>query len=261
MNIVRKIAAATLAALAALPAVAQDGSAARALQDPLANISALITDNTVVFNQGANKDQTGYDFQLQPVYAIPTSFGLNFIPRAVVPIVGQPQADNSTNWGLGDVILQSFVSPKSDSSIKWGVGPQVSLKTRNEGRLGGPGWGAGLAGVVVATNTGDWSLAGIVNHLWAEDGFSVTTVNPVVYYNFPSGNGWFAAYNNNITYDWKADSGQQWTVPVGLTVGKALELGNGYGLELSVGGYRLAKSPTGAGDTQAKFGVSVVFPR
>lgn len=264
MQIVRQIASAALAACVALPVLAQEdagGSAARALQDPLANISALLTDNTVIFNQGPNKDRTGYDFQLQPVYSIPTDMGFNFVPRAVVPLLGQPQAGGSTTWGLGDIIVQGFVSPKSESSIKWGIGPQVSLKTRTDSGLTGPGWGAGLAGVIVATDTGNWSLAGIVNHLWGENGFSVTTLNPVVYYNFPNTNGWFAAYNNSIAYDWKAVGGQEWTVPVGVTIGKAIELNGGYGLELSLGGYRLVEAPTGAGDSQLKFGISVVFPR
>lgn len=37
---------------------------ARKLQDPLANIKALMTDNDVNFNTGDDDDQAGYGFQL-----------------------------------------------------------------------------------------------------------------------------------------------------------------------------------------------------
>ena len=42
---------------------------ARKLQDPLANIKAIMTDNTIGFNTGADEG-TSYGFQLQPIYAI-----------------------------------------------------------------------------------------------------------------------------------------------------------------------------------------------
>ena len=41
---------------------------ARSLQDPLANISATITDITFNFGMGGDDKNTGYDFQLQPVH-------------------------------------------------------------------------------------------------------------------------------------------------------------------------------------------------
>lgn len=69
-------------------ATAQDAAEmARMLQDPLANIKALMTDNDINFNAG--NDQTSYGFQLQPVCAV--SFdkaGFNLINRAVIPIIG-----------------------------------------------------------------------------------------------------------------------------------------------------------------------------
>ncbi|MEM8768916.1 MAG: hypothetical protein AAGE43_15830 [Pseudomonadota bacterium] len=39
---------------------------ARALQDPLANIRMLATDNTISFNSGLDDGSTNYKFQLQP---------------------------------------------------------------------------------------------------------------------------------------------------------------------------------------------------
>ena len=41
---------------------------ARKLQDPLANVSAFMTDNDIQFKSGKDGDTTSYSFQLQPVY-------------------------------------------------------------------------------------------------------------------------------------------------------------------------------------------------
>ena len=59
--------------LATLPAAgsAQDAAEmARKLQDPLANISAVMTDNDVLFKTGlGDEEETSYSFQIQPVHA------------------------------------------------------------------------------------------------------------------------------------------------------------------------------------------------
>lgn len=245
---------------------------ARSLQDPLANISAIITDNTFNLDMGSDEERTGYDFQIQPVHSLQTDRGFSIVPRGVIPIVGAPpesdfpflgdrrEPGDGTTWGLGDIVVQSFIAPKTEGSVKWGLGPQVSLRTRTDERVGGPGWGGGIAGVVVASK-GPWSFAGIANNLWGEDGFNTLSLMPMLYYNFESIPGAFVAYNNTIAYDWNASSGNQWTVPVGLHVGRAFTLGGGYGLELSLGGYKLAARPEGAAEWQVKLGISVVLPR
>ena len=60
--------------------------ALRNAQDPLADVRAIMTDNTIAF--GTSDDQTSYGFQVQPVYSIPTDAGFNFIARGIIPIVG-----------------------------------------------------------------------------------------------------------------------------------------------------------------------------
>ena len=154
---------------------------ARKLQDPLANISAVMTDNDIQFKTG--DDETSYSFQLQPVYAFDfPEQGFTFIPRALIPIIGaapestfpelgDPRpAGGSTTWGLSDIITQFFFAPKTATKWKWGVGPQISWKTRTDDKVGGPGWGSGLAGVVVGNLTEQLSFAGFLNQHWSFDG-------------------------------------------------------------------------------------------
>ncbi|MEH6552485.1 MAG: hypothetical protein V7744_21120 [Pseudomonadales bacterium] len=253
---------------------ADDASAAmaRALQDPLASIKMLATDNTIGFNAGDDEGETNYNFQIQPVYSIPRNAEAktNLIARAVVPIIGlepgvvqppivpEPVPDSGSHWGLGDTTLQLFVSPKSEGNWKWGVGPQVSLATHTSDRTAGPGWGLGVAGVLVGSFTEQISFAAIALHHVGEDDFETTAVQPMLYYNFKSVPGMALSYNNMISYNWQADSGNQWNVPLGLTLSRTWALSGG-GLDLGLGYYKLIEHPEGAPDAQIKFAISWVF--
>ena len=67
-----------------------DGAAemARKLQNPLANIKALMTDNVIGFDTGTDGG-TAYGFQLQPLYAFDMSDkGVTILPRGVFPVLG-----------------------------------------------------------------------------------------------------------------------------------------------------------------------------
>ena len=255
-------------------AIAQDGDAAaemaRKLQDPLASIKALMTDNTIAFD-GGEDDDTSYNFQLQPVVSIPNESRFNVIARAVVPIIGvepgvvlpatgpNPKPDTDDQWGLGDSFLQLFVSPRTDSSIKYGLGPQVSLKTRTGDRQAGPSWGAGLAAVVVG-GSGPWAYGGIVGQHWGEeDDFEVFTVQPFLWYNFESIPGLALGYSNTATYNWNGESDNKWNIPLGLTLGRTLVLSSGNGLDINIGGYKVVERPDNAPKWQLKFGISVLF--
>lgn len=242
---------------------------ARKAQDPLGNVKALMTDNTISFDGGPNED-TSYGFQLQPVYAVDNETRWNVILRGIVPVAGlepgvvvppigpEPRPPGGSTWGISDSIFQVFFSPKSTAAWKWGIGPQVSLKTSTSDRLDGAGWGAGIAGVVFG-GVGDFSLGVVAMQHWGEDDFEVATIQPIIMYNFPAKPGYYLGYNNSLTYNREATSGNKWQVPLGLTFGRTLLMGNGDGLDLSIGAYDLTKSPEGAHNWQLKFGISVFF--
>ena len=253
---------------------AQDDDAvremARKAQDPLADIKALMTDNTIGFNGGPG-DDTSYGFQLQPVYSIDNESNFNMIARGIVPIIGvdpgvvlppigpDPVPTSGNTWGIGDTILQYFFNPKTDAKWKWGVGPQVSLKTRTSSRQAGPGWGAGAAGIVFG-GVGNWGLGAIVMQHWGdEDDFSQASTQLIALYNFESIPGAYIGYNNLITYNWKASSGNELTLPIGLTIGKTFLVNGTDGLDLLIGAYKIVERPEGAPDWQLKFGISYFF--
>jgi hypothetical protein len=243
---------------------------AKALQDPLANVSMIGTDNAFNFKMGEPDSVTGYNFQIQPVYAF--SFEkFNFIPRAVIPILGVPSGGylpiiggprppgEDVKWGLSDMIVQTFFNIKSESAWKFGFGPQFSLKTRTDSLLAGPGWGGGF-GVVMVGGFGDLSTTLLVSQHWSFDGdFSVLTLQPMAFYNLPG-----AAtlhYNNSITYNAKAPSGEEWLVPLGAGLSKTFMVGGGHAIDVAVGAYANVVRPKGGASSQFKFGITWVIPR
>jgi len=265
---------AILLAMAAIPAAAQELSpeeeAARKASDPLGNVKALMTDNTIAFGAGPSGDDTSFGFQLQPVYAIPNTTSWNMIARAIVPIAGlepgvvappigsEPRPDTGSTWGLSDTVLQYFLSPKSKGAWKWGVGPQVTLRTRTNSRLAGPGWGGGVAGVLFG-GSGQWSYGAMAMQIWGQDDFSIFTLQPTVIYMLKALPGAYVGYNNAMTYDWNSGPYDALTMPLGLTVGKAVVRKNGDFWDLSVGAYALAVRPDNAPSWQLKLGVSYFF--
>ncbi len=243
---------------------------AKKAQDPLGDVRALMTDNTIAFDGGPNDDTT-YGFVFQPVYAIANETRFNMILRAIVPVIGvepgvvlpplgpEPRPPIDSTWGISDSIVQYFFSPKGDGSIKWGIGPQVSLRTRTSDRVAGPGWGGGVAAVIFG-GAGNWALGAIGMQHWGEDDYSVGTLQLIAMYNFESTPGMYLGYNNSMTFNWEASSGNKVTVPLGATFGRTLPLSGGAGIDLSVGAYRLVERPTNAPQWQLKFGISYFFP-
>lgn len=190
--------------------------AAHNAQDPLAPVRTLLTDNTIGY--GPTNSDTTYNYQLQPVYTI-TGDNANFILRGILPCVSVPDGFGGKNNGLGDIILQGFYVPGGQEGFKFGFGPQVSLKTHSNSALGGPGNGIGAVAVGFGL-AGDLSYGAIVAHLWGENDFSVTTINPIVFYNMYLFSGSYIGYSNTISYNWNGASGNQWRAPISLTLGK-----------------------------------------
>ena len=242
---------------------------AKALQDPLANIAALMTENDIFF--GTGDEAKSAVFQLQPVYSVNFE-KFSIIPRGIIPIVGAaPESDlpglgeprpsgGSTTWGLGDIVIQAFWAPRAKGNWKWGAGPQVSLRTRTDARVGGPGWGAGAAAVVVG-DIGNLSVSFLANNQWGQDGFNTMTLQPMLFYNVPSIPGFTINYTGPTTADWSASASNRWTVPLGAGVSKTFAVGGGYGIDVLAGAYYYVVSPDGGPDWSFKFNVSILFPR
>ena len=112
---------------------------------------------------------------------------------------------------------------------------------------------------MVFTGVGDWALGAIAMQHWSENDFSVGTLQIIGMYNLPNAPGTYIGYNTSLTFTWKAEGGNTATIPLGLTFGRTLLLGNGDGLDLSIGAYGLVERPENASTWQLKLGVSYFF--
>ena len=246
---------------------------AKKMQDPLANIKAIQNEFNFSFNAGDKEDDMQYGWQIQPVYAMPfEEKGFNLISRAIIPVVGAPAGgqapilgeplppDGDHTWGLSDTMLQFYFNPRSDAAWKWGIGPMITIPTRTDDKLKGPGWGIGPVGVLVGNFTEKFNTAILLGHTWGEeDGYSTTLLQPMFFYNLP--NAMSLQYLGMITYDWNAeDSSNAWTVPIGLGIAKMFALKGGHGLELHIGPYYNAQRPDGAAEWTIKAGLNWIIP-
>lgn len=253
------------------------------LQDPLANLSALTTDNTFSFKSGSDHNNEAYEFNLQPVHSINfPEYGFTLITRATIPIIGAKAGTDlprlsddgieqgtggskGRQWGLSDIATQFFFSPMGQQGWKWGAGPMISWKTRTDNDLKGAGGGTGPIGVLVGA-IGPIDTAIMAGHLWGFDGdFSTSIMQPMMFYNSETIPGAYMGYNNTFSYDHKGKDGKgnRWTIPLGLTLGRSFDMGNGHGFDINLGGYRLPDwgRPKGGAKYQAKLGMTWVFPR
>ncbi|MEO1657282.1 MAG: hypothetical protein AAFR65_06130 [Pseudomonadota bacterium] len=239
----------------------QTCQATRDAQDPTAAVNGVFFDNTIGF--GPVSDNTLYDIQVQPIVTAVQSDWGDVVVRGIVTILGvptpAPDGELETDFGVSDTIVQAFYIPPSDGAFKFGFGPQVSLATHTEDEVQGADWGAGVAGGGFGF-AGPLSYGAVVNHLWGDDEFNQTTVQPIVFYNVkdsPLGD-WFIGYNSEITYNWSTDE-NQWTVPVGATVGKTFILPSKDSATVNFGAYDLVESGSNGNEWQLQFSVNILF--
>jgi hypothetical protein len=173
------------------------------------------------------------NWNFQPVLPLGLTKDWNLITRLVMPfynIVPHETAPGQfeRTAGLGDMIFLGLLSPAHSGNWILGAGPTVIFPTATSTFTGQGKWQAG-PGVVVGYLTKHFIL-GVFPQQWFSIGgdpdrpaTSQLNLQPLASVFF--GDGWNVGYSGNILANWKASSGDVWTVPVGLGVGKVVRLG------------------------------------
>jgi hypothetical protein len=234
-------------------------SLSKAAANPLADLISIPLQNNT--NLGIGEfDRTANVLNIQPV--IPLAGG-KIITRTIFPIVWLPdvtQESGTLSSGLGDILFTAFYTP-SAGDFMWGIGPVVEFPTGGSIR-GSKKWSLGVSGVVLAT-PGAWTLGVLANNVWSVAGDSdYGDVNKGLLQYFlvrQLGNGWYVNSAPIITVNWKADSGNQWTVPFGLGGGKVVPIGK-LPVNIQVGAYWNAVKPDGGPDWQFRTQVQFLLP-
>jgi hypothetical protein len=227
--------ATTLALIAAGPALAQETDQeddvrdlAKKSQNPIANIISLPIQNNTSFGVGPN-EATNNTLNIQPVLPV-TIGGLNLINRFILPVQWQGEVVDGigSQSGLGDLTYEGFFSPAKASKVTWGLGPALIIPTATDDRLGSGKWSAGPA-FVVLTSPGSWVIGAIVQNTWSfagdDDRSNVNFFFSQYFVNYNIKNGWYLSSAPIITANWEAESGDQWTVPLGGGAGKLHHIG------------------------------------
>ncbi len=239
---------------------------AKIAQNPVGNLISLPIQNNTNFNVGP-RDGTQNILNIQPVFPISVNQDWNIITRTIVPVISMPafsDADDRTN-GLGDVQFSSFLSPADPGKWIWGIGGIAQLPTNSDAKLGNDNWGLGPTGVVLRLEKGNpWVYGVLVNNVWSFSGretggsYNNGLIQPFLNYNFSE--GLYLTSSPVATVNWKAESGQQWTIPLGGGIGKIFHLGR-LPVNTQLSAYYNVEHPDEAADWQLRFQVQFMFPK
>ena len=238
---------------------------AKLAQNPVGNLISLPFQNNTNFNVGPLSG-TQNILNIQPVIPVSVNKDWNIITRTILPVVSMPSlavGEDRTN-GLGDTTFTAFVSPAQPGGLIWGAGPVFQLPT-DTNELGNKNWGMGASAVVLKLEKGDpWVYGVLVNNVWSLSSskrggaYSNGIVQPFVNYNFPE--GFYLTSAPIATVDWKAESSQQWTVPLGGGVGKIFHLGK-LPVNTQLSAYYNVVHPDDGANWQVRFQVQLMFPK
>jgi len=267
IHFVASLFAATLLAVAPARAEPSAEDLAKAAQNPIGNLISLPLQNNTNFGVGP-EGGTQNILNIQPVIPFAVNEDWNIITRTILPLIWQPGSvpGEGTTFGLGDLQLSAFLSPSRPGAggLIWGAGLITQMPT-DTNDLGNRNWGLGPTAVLLKLEKGNpWVYGVLVNNVWSltsnqrGGSYSNFLVQPFVNYNFPDG-----TYVNSvpiITADWKAESGQQWTVPLGLGVGKIFRLGK-LPVNTQLGAYYNVVKPDNGANWQLRAQVQFMFPK
>ena len=164
-------------------------------------------------------------------------------------------------FGIGDMLNAVYLTPPPPSKrFVWGFGPAVGFPTATDDRLGSGKWTFGPT-IRIAYRPGEWNLGALVVNLWSFAGDSNRNdVNQLLIRGLIRrrlGAGWYFTSNPIITANWKAESGQQWLIPLGAGIGRRFEISS-ISVALAVHYYHHVIKPDGAPD--GLFRVDFIIP-
>jgi hypothetical protein len=241
------------------PAPSEHEDLAKKLQNPFADLITFPFQNITSFGVGPD-DGHGNVLNLQPVVPVPIDEDWNLLMRPILPVsyTSVPESE----FGLGDLNLEPFLSPRKAGPVEWGVGVIVGAPTATGSYLGTGKWTAGPSFALFALR-GHWALSLIVNQQWSyagdgdRDPVSLFQLQPSLSYILRK--GWAIVCGPLISADWTGAKGQKWTVPVGVGVGKVFSVG-GQKVNLQLEAYSNAIRPDSGPKGMVLLTATLLFP-
>ena len=238
---------------------------AKIAQNPVGALISVPFQNNTNLNVGPGKG-TQNILNIQPMIPISANDDWNVITRTILPVISQPALypDDDRANGIGDLQFSAMLSPAKPGAWIWGAGTILQAPTNTNG-LGNDNWGLGPQAVVLHLEKGDpWVYGVLVNNIWSlsdsQQGGSYNNglIQIFANYNFPG--GFYLTSAPVITANWKADSDQRWTVPLGGGVGKIFHIGK-FPVNSQLSAYYNVVKPDDAANWQIRFQVQFMFPK
>ena len=264
----------TQVATAETPAAASNAEELRKQsQNPIANLISVPVQENWNFGIGP-AERTQNVLNIQPVIPFSISKDWNLITRWITPVIFQPlpvfvppgPPEQQTGvYGLGDVNPSFILSPKKGKVI-WGVGTTVVFPTATNTTYLGQGKLSVGPTAVMLLQPPHFTIGALVNNYWSVAGHSnldKPAVNQFLlqwFVNYNMKKGWYLKTAPINTANWRASSGNVWTVPFGGGVGRIMKLGF-QPVNLSAEVYGNAKYPTGTSPWTLRLGFTLLFPK
>ena len=137
------------------------------------------------------------------------------------------------------------------------------MDTASDDQLGSGKWSTGPTAVILVQPK-PWTLGLLGRQLWSFAGdsdrnsVSQMLLEPFINYNLEG--GWYLISDMIITANWQADSGNQWTVPLGGGFGKMFAIGS-QKMNTKLEAYYNVEKPDGAPDWAFSWTLQFLFPR
>jgi hypothetical protein len=236
---------------------------AKKLQNPVSDLISVPFQNNTDFDVGPS-DRTRNTLNFQPVIPVGLGEHVNLINRFILPLVSQPDPHaNTHSFGLGDLSATFLFSPARPGRLIWGIGPSFLLPTSTGDIVGTEKWSVGPAAVALV-QPHPWTIGVIAWNVWSFAGrddhpeVNLLTLQYFVNYNFSE--GVYLTSAPILTSNWKAASGEKWTVPFGGGVGKIFRLAT-LPLNGQVSAYYNVVRPDDGAKWQLRLQLAMLLPK
>lgn len=235
----------------------------KAAQNPVANLISVPFQNNTNFNVGAN-DRTQNLLNIQPVIPFNISKDWMVVTRVIQPIIWQPvpNAPAGGEFGIGDMSPTFFLGLRKPGKLIWGAGPVFVIPTATNNILGQGKFSVGPS-IVALIQPQHWTVGALVNNVWSVAGsgdrpaVNQMLLQCILNYNLKK--GWYFVSAPIITANWRASSGNVWTVPVGGGVGRIMRLGS-QPVNLQVQFFGNALHPAGTSPWGMRLQITLLYP-
>jgi len=233
-------------------------------QNPISSLISLPFENNIHFNNGP-ENATTYLLNVKPVYPVRFSENWNLVNRVIMPFIYQDERfpGEGSRGGIGDTTYQGFFSPSKGGKLIWGIGPSVLIPTGSGDRMSSDKWAAGPS-FVGLTMPGHWVIGALVSNIWSfageGDAENVNSFSLQYFINYNMKGGWYLSSAPTITANWEADSGNKWTVPFGISVGRVFNIGK-QPVNIKAGGLYNVEKPDPASEWTLQAQITLLFPK